>query len=215
MTNASSTFPSKRKRVMSLLFYVDFPNSMMKIIAIFLIILCCCCSSSSSSSSSTIFNSNSILVHCQAIENNESPTILDHHHHTTSTAATTDNDINDTTNNQATEYDDYEDNMTLFNKYTGLNTTLLASIIISKDEILKSMSNSYPTIIAVENINIILSYYGVPYKSLLSTDEFVVAILTIIITLLMYYFCMGKRHVKKRKMLAADLKIAQEKVSRL
>ena len=209
MTNASSTFPSKRKRVMSLLFYdVDFPNSMMKIIAIFLIILCCC-------SSSTIFNSNSILVHCQAIENNESPTILDHHHTTTATAATTDNDINDTTNNQATEYDDYEDNMTLFNKYTGLNTTLLASIIISKDEILKSMSNSYPTIIAVENINIILSYYGVPYKSLLSTDEFVVAILTIIITLLMYYFCMGKRHVKKRKMLAADLKIAQEKVSRL
>ena len=107
-----------------------------------------------------------------------------------------------------------DDNLTLFNKYTGLNTTLLASIIISKDEMLESWSKSYPVSVSVTKINKFLSDSGVPNKSLLTTDEFVVAILTIMITLGMYYFVLGKNHVKKRKRLAADLKIAQEKVNR-
>ena len=89
-----------------------------------------------------------------------------------------------------------DDDVTLFNKYTGLNTTLLASIIISKDEMLESWSKSYPVSISVQKINTFLLDKGVPHKSLLTTDEFVVAIMTIVITLGMYYFVLGKNHVK-------------------
>jgi len=77
---------------------------------------------------------------------------------------------------------------------------------------LESFSNSYTVRTAVSYINDVLAFYGVPKKSLLTTDELVLASLTIVTTLVMYYFLMGKSHVKKRKMLAADLKIAQEKV---
>ena len=117
------------------------------------------------------------------------------------------------TNTDDYEDDDDDDDITLFNKYTGLNTSLVASIIISKDEMLESWSNSHYVYIAVTKINQLLTYYGVPSKSLLTTDEFVLASLTIVITLVMYYLLMGKGHVKKRKRLAADLKIAQEKVN--
>lgn len=102
---------------------------------------------------------------------------------------------------------------TLFAYYTGLNTSLIASIVISSDNILEQCSRSKPVSIAVQHINTFLSQAGVPKKSLLTTDEFVLAGLTFIITLLMYYILMGKGHSKKRRRLAADLKIAQEKVN--
>jgi len=108
--------------------------------------------------------------------------------------------------------EDIDDGITLFNKYTGLNTSLVASIIISKDAMLEKWSNSAHIYICVSKMNAVLTFYGVPSKSLLTTDEFVLAMLTIVITLAMYYLLMGKNHVKKRKRLAADLKIAQEKV---
>lgn len=101
---------------------------------------------------------------------------------------------------------------TLFAYYTGLNTSLIASIVISSDNILEECSKSKPVSIAVQHINKFLTQAGVPKKSLLTTDEFVLAGLTFIITLVMYYILMGKGHSKKRKRLAADLKIAQEKV---
>ncbi len=104
------------------------------------------------------------------------------------------------------------DERTLFARYTGINTSLIAHIVISSDNILESCSKSRAATIAVSNINNYLSFYGVPNKSLLTNDEFVLAGLTIIITLFSYYILMGKGHRKKRRRLAADLKIAQEKV---
>lgn len=132
-------------------------------------------------------------------------------------AAKSNNNSNSISSNDvySHEYDylDEDDRMTLFTKYTGVNTTLLASIIISKDNILLSLSQSYPVSYTVHTIiNSILTKYGVPSKSLLTTDEFVVAFLTMVVTLVLYYFIMGKKHLKKRRMLAADLKIAIEKV---
>jgi len=104
---------------------------------------------------------------------------------------------------------------TLFARYTGLNTSLVASIVVSSDRFLESCSGSTTVGIAVQQINGFLSTSGVPNKSLLTTDEFVLAGLTIIVTLVSYYFLMGKNHVKKRKMLANDLKVAHEKVTYL
>lgn len=106
-----------------------------------------------------------------------------------------------------------EDQTTLFTRYTGLNTSLVASIVVSSDDFLESCSNSDVVGVAVEYINVFLTKSGVPKKSLITTDEFVLAFLTIICTLLSYYFLMGKNHIKKRRRLAAELKIAQEKVT--
>lgn len=107
------------------------------------------------------------------------------------------------------------DEQTLFARYTGLNTSLVASIVVSSDRFLESCSNSGAAMIAVQNINAFLAKSGVPKNSLLTSDEFVLAGLTIIITLVSYYILMGKSHVKKRKMLANDLKVAHEKVTYL
>ncbi len=106
----------------------------------------------------------------------------------------------------------FEPEQTLFSYYTGLNTSLIASIVISSDEILESCSKSEPVFFCVSFINEFLTRTGVPNKSLLTTDEFVLATITIIITLVLYYVLMGKGHSKKRQRLAADLKIAQDKV---
>jgi len=104
------------------------------------------------------------------------------------------------------------DEQTLFARYTGLNTSLVASIVVSSDRFLESCSNSGAVMIAVRNINAFLAKSGVPKKSLLTSDECVLAGLTIIFTLVSYYLLMGKNHVKKRKMLANELKAAHEKV---
>ena len=105
-----------------------------------------------------------------------------------------------------------DDEQTLFSKYTGLNTSLVASIVVSSDYFLESCSNSVVVGNTVQKINTFLTSSGVPKKSLLTTDEFVLSVLTIFVTLTLYYFLMGKRHVKKRNRLAADLKLAQTKV---
>lgn len=107
------------------------------------------------------------------------------------------------------------DEQTLFARYTGLNTSLVASIVVSSDRFLESCSSSGSVMIAVQHINAFLAKSGVPKKSLLTSDELVLAGLTIIITLVSYYILMGKSHVKKRKMLANDLKAAHEKVTYL
>jgi len=109
--------------------------------------------------------------------------------------------------------DSLEDQTTLFTRYTGLNTSLVASIVVSSDDFLESCSNSNVVGVAVHYINFFLTTSGVPKKSLITTDEFVLAFLTIIFTLTSYYFLMGKNHVIKRRKLAAELKMAQEKVT--
>ena len=114
-------------------------------------------------------------------------------------------------NSTETLADDYSP--TLFTRYTGLNTSLIANIVMSSDNILEDFSNSVPISVAVTHMNTFLSQAGVPKKSLLTTDEFVLFCVTFIITLVMYYILMGKGHSKKRRRLAADLKIAQDKVN--
>jgi ethanolamine-phosphate cytidylyltransferase len=120
-------------------------------------------------------------------------------------------EIMDSPNTTGILIDDYNI-PTLFTRYTGLNTSLIANIVMSSDNILEDFSNSVPISITVTHINTFLSQTGVPKQSLLTTDEFVLACVTFIITLVMYYILMGKGHSKKRRRLAADLKIAQDKV---
>jgi ethanolamine-phosphate cytidylyltransferase len=106
-----------------------------------------------------------------------------------------------------------ENEPTLFARYTGLNTSLVASIVVSSDAFLESASQSSFADFTVHYINAFLTTSGVPKKSLLTTDEFVLASITIVVTLVGYYVLMGKNHVKKRKQLSKDLKLALEHVT--
>jgi len=63
-----------------------------------------------------------------------------------------------------------------------------------------------------ERINLFLEAAGVPEKSLLTTEEMVLTMFAMFMTLLGYYIFFGKEHVRKRKRLTEDLKVAQMKV---
>ena len=65
---------------------------------------------------------------------------------------------------------------------------------------------------AVTQINILLRWANVPEKSLLTNEEFVLSSTAVVVTLLGYYVLFGKRHRRKRKRLAEELRLAQRQV---
>jgi len=108
-----------------------------------------------------------------------------------------------------------EEEITLFKRYTGLNTSLLARIVVSYYDFLGRASSSSAATRTVTIANSFLSRCGVPHKSFLTNDEFVISLLTTAMTLLAYYLVMGKAHVRKRKALEEGLRTAQRKVEQL
>jgi hypothetical protein len=66
---------------------------------------------------------------------------------------------------------------------------------------------------SVSGINMILRRSNVPEKSLLTNEEFVLSSTAVIVTLVGYYLLFGKRHRRKRKRLAEELRLAQRQVS--
>mmetsp|Transcript_27433 Transcript_27433/g.58956 ORF Transcript_27433/g.58956 Transcript_27433/m.58956 type:complete len:560 (+) Transcript_27433:50-1729(+) len=68
---------------------------------------------------------------------------------------------------------------------------------------------------SVTKINTLLRYSGVPEKSLLTNEEFVLSSTAVVATLVGYYVLFGKRHRRKRKVLAEELKAAQRQVHHL
>lgn len=58
-----------------------------------------------------------------------------------------------------------------------------------------------------------LLYINVPEKSLLTHEEFVLTSTAVVVTLIIYYVLFGKRHRRKRKVLAEELRAAQRQVS--
>ena len=66
---------------------------------------------------------------------------------------------------------------------------------------------------SVSKINTLLLYVNVPEKSLLTNEEFVLSSTAVVVTLIIYYVLFGKRHRRKRKVLAEELRAAQRQVS--
>ena len=66
---------------------------------------------------------------------------------------------------------------------------------------------------SVSKINAVLLYINVPEKSLLTHEEFVLTSTAVVVTLIIYYVLFGKRHRRKRKVLAEELRVAQRQVS--
>ena len=65
----------------------------------------------------------------------------------------------------------------------------------------------------VTQINSFLTRYTkVPEKSLLTNEEFVLTFTAVVMTLYLYYVLFGKRHRRKRKRLAEELRLAQMQV---
>jgi hypothetical protein len=65
----------------------------------------------------------------------------------------------------------------------------------------------------VSHINILLLKLGIPEKSLLTNEEFVLTSTAGVVTLVGYYVLFGGRHRRKRKRLAEELREAQRQVS--
>lgn len=65
----------------------------------------------------------------------------------------------------------------------------------------------------VLHINVILLKIGIPEKSLLTNEEFVLTSTAGVVTLVGYYVLFGGRHRRKRRRLAEELREAQRRVS--
>lgn len=102
--------------------------------------------------------------------------------------------------------------MTTSENTSGWNSSLIPLIFIGSDFFLEFCSNSLPVKTLESRLHSILLYYGVPSASLPTAEEIVLSVCATIVTLLAYFFLFGKRHVKRRKRLAEDLKLAQLKV---
>ena len=83
-----------------------------------------------------------------------------------------------------------------------------------REYLLQTLTSTPFVTTSVQNINIVATYIGVPQKSLLTNEEFVLSSTAMIVTLLGYYVLFGKRHRRKRKVLAEELRQAQRQVRR-
>jgi len=91
----------------------------------------------------------------------------------------------------------------------------LCFVVVSSDSFLESMSRSNLIAAAVARINAVLSGAGVPNRSLLTQDEFVVSLFVMVLTLVTYFLLFGKRHVRRRQALQEELSSARQQVQNL
>ena len=84
-----------------------------------------------------------------------------------------------------------------------------------REYLLQTLTSTPFVTTSVQKINIVATYIGVPHKSLLTNEEFVLSSTAMIVTLLGYYVLFGKRHRRKRKVLAEELRQAQRQVRKV
>jgi len=94
----------------------------------------------------------------------------------------------------------------------GEYTPIMAVIFVGTDAFLELVSKSPTTQWLVCRLHSILMDFGVPEKSLPDADEVCLSVFATVTTLLVYFFLFGERHVRKRRRLAKDLRLAQLKV---
>lgn len=88
------------------------------------------------------------------------------------------------------------------------------SLVLSIREYFLVTLTTHPFVsTSVSKINTVLLYVNVPEKSLLTNEEFVLSSTAVVVTLIIYYVLFGKRHRRKRKVLAEELRVAQRQVS--
>ena len=89
------------------------------------------------------------------------------------------------------------------------------TLVLSLRRFVLQTCTTHPLITAcVSHINVILLKIGIPEKSLLTNEEFVLTSTAGVVTLVGYYVLFGGRHRRKRRRLAEELREAQRRVSR-
>jgi len=91
-------------------------------------------------------------------------------------------------------------------------SNLITHFWVLTDEFIDSCTSSYTIKAMVIELNEWLTKLGVPDKSLVTEEELCLFLFAVTVTLIMYYFWFGKRHVRRRKRLADELNSAQTKI---
>jgi len=91
--------------------------------------------------------------------------------------------------------------------------SMTAWIVMAWNGVLEYCAESVLVMGVVERLNGVLQRQGV--QKLVEPDEFCLAVGSIALTLVGYYYLMGRRHVRRRKRLAEDLRVARLQVESL
>lgn len=86
------------------------------------------------------------------------------------------------------------------------------SVWVASDQFVDRCTSSSPVVITTYQLNEFLKSTGVPEDRRVSEEELCLTSLAVVSTLVLYYLWFGKRHQRRRKALAADLRFAQAKV---
>lgn len=97
---------------------------------------------------------------------------------------------------------------------TTLIDAPLSLITTIREYFLQTLTATPFVRLSVSKINVLLTWAQVPEKSLLTNEEFVLTLTAGVVTLVGYYVLFGKRHGRKRKRLAEELRLAQKQVSK-
>jgi ethanolamine-phosphate cytidylyltransferase len=92
------------------------------------------------------------------------------------------------------------------------NVSMFANAILMSESILELCSESSLFSTPVSLIHHSLGSLGLPEDDLPTPLTIFRVFIVIIITLIVYYICLGKRHMKNRKALNRELRLAQERV---
>mmetsp|Transcript_4400 Transcript_4400/g.9362 ORF Transcript_4400/g.9362 Transcript_4400/m.9362 type:complete len:544 (+) Transcript_4400:46-1677(+) len=95
---------------------------------------------------------------------------------------------------------------------TTLIDAPLSLITTIREYFLQTLTATPFVRLSVSKINVLLTWAQVPEKSLLTNEEFVLTLTAGVVTLVGYYVLFGKRHGRKRKRLAEELRLAQKQV---
>ena len=96
---------------------------------------------------------------------------------------------------------------------TAQSLTPLSLFLTARRFVLQTCTTHPLITTCVAHINIVLLKIGIPEKSLLTNEEFVMTSTAGAVTLVGYYLLFGGRHRRRRKRLAEELREAQRQVS--
>jgi hypothetical protein len=95
------------------------------------------------------------------------------------------------------------------------NITPLSLFLTLRRFVLQTCTTHPLITTCVSHINVLLLKVGIPEKSLLTNEEFVLTSTAGVVTLVGYYVLFGGRHRRKRRRLAEELREAQRQVSEI
>lgn len=95
---------------------------------------------------------------------------------------------------------------------SSTTTPISLGVVSIREYLLQTLTTTPFVTYSVTKINIVATFLGIPMRSAVTPEEFVLSSTAVLVTLLGYYILFGKRHRRKRKVLAEELVAAQRQV---